>query len=248
MADIVAAAVDGRLRTRRELPGARERLDRAWAMACDTRDLQRLWPVVAARVELAWLTDTVDAGLANDLTDVSSLATGTGMPYAIGELGWWEWKLGLRDGPLPAAAAAGYALHAAGETERAVAFWDSNGSPYEAAWALADADDDVSLRAALDRFISLGATAMAQRIRRQLRQRGARDIPRGPRSTTTATPAGLTRRELDVLDLVAGGLTNREIAARLHLSPRTVGHHVAAILRKLGVKTRTEAAVAVVDR
>ena len=96
--------------------------------------------------------------------------------------------------------------------------------------------------------MSLGATAMAQRIRRQLRQRGARDIPRGPRSTTTATPAGLTRREVDVLDLVAGGLTNREIAARLHLSPRTVGHHVAAILRKLGVKTRTEAAVAVVDR
>jgi DNA-binding NarL/FixJ family response regulator len=39
-------------------------------------------------------------------------------------------------------------------------------------------------------------------------------------------------------------MTNRDIAARLHVSDRTVGHHVAAILRKLGVKTRTEAAVA----
>ena len=248
IANIVAATVDGRLRARRELPGGRELLDRAWAMACDTSDLQRLWPVVAARAELAWLTDGVDARLANDLTDVSSLATGTGMQCAIGELGWWEWKLGLRNGPLPPAAAAGYALHVAGDIEGAVTFWDSNGSPYEAALALADADDEASLRAALDRFVGLGATAMARRVRRSLRERGARDIPVGPREATASDQAGLTRRERDVLDLVAAGLTNREIAARLHLSVRTVGHHVAAILRKLGVKTRTEAAVAAVDR
>jgi DNA-binding CsgD family transcriptional regulator len=196
---------------------------------------------------LAWLTDAVDARLANDLTDVSSLATGTGMHCAIGELGWWEWKLGLRSGPLPPTAAAGYAFHVAGDIEGAVTFWDSNGSPYEAALALADADDESALRAALDRFVGLGATAMARRVRRSLRERGARDIPVGPRGTTASDQAGLTRRERDVLDLVAAGLTNREIAARLHLSVRTVGHHVAAILRKL-VKTRTEAAVAAVGR
>ena len=51
----------------------------------------------------------------------------------------------------------------------------------------------------------------------------------------------MTRRELEVLGLVAEGLRDSEIAARLVLSERTVGHHVRAILRKLGVRNRTQA-------
>jgi DNA-binding NarL/FixJ family response regulator len=54
----------------------------------------------------------------------------------------------------------------------------------------------------------------------------------------------LTAREQEVLHLLAQGLTNREIGARLFLSAKTVEHHVGAVLRKLGVKTRTEAATA----
>lgn len=203
---------------------------------------------MAARAELAWLTDTVDDRVVDDLRHVGARAAGTGMRYVVGELGWWAWRLGIQAGPLPDEAADGYALHVAGDTHGAVEFWESLGAPYEAALALAEADDEASLREALDRFIALGATAMAQRVRRLLRERGARDVPRGPRSSTASAPAGLTRRELDVLALVAIGLTNREIAERLHLSARTVGHHVAAILRKLGVRTRTEAAVVHTER
>lgn len=60
--------------------------------------------------------------------------------------------------------------------------------------------------------------------------------------TTRAHPAGLTDRQADVLVLLAAGLTNAEIAAQLVLSVRTVDHHVSAILTKLGVSTRREAA------
>ena len=65
---------------------------------------------------------------------------------------------------------------------------------------------------------------------------------RGPRPATSENPAGLTRREREVLELLAEGLTNAEIAARLVISEKTVGHHVSAILGKLGVGSRYEAA------
>ena len=64
----------------------------------------------------------------------------------------------------------------------------------------------------------------------------------GPRAPTRANPAGLTGRQLEVLGLLAEGLRNGQIADRLVLSPKTVDHHVSAILRKLDVGTRTEAA------
>jgi DNA-binding NarL/FixJ family response regulator len=65
-------------------------------------------------------------------------------------------------------------------------------------------------------------------------------LPRGPRAATARNPAGLTSRELEVLDLIVQGLPNAGIAARLVLSPKTVEHHVSAILRKLSVGSRQE--------
>jgi DNA-binding NarL/FixJ family response regulator len=66
-------------------------------------------------------------------------------------------------------------------------------------------------------------------------------VPRGPRASTRENPANLTSRELEVLILVAQGLRNADVAERLFLSEKTVDHHVSAILRKLGVRTRGEA-------
>jgi DNA-binding NarL/FixJ family response regulator len=85
---------------------------------------------------------------------------------------------------------------------------------------------------------------LATIVARRLRERGVRDIRRGPRATTRANPAQLTARELEVLELVTEGLRNAEIGQRLHLSTRTVDHHVSAILRKLGVRGRAEASAA----
>jgi DNA-binding NarL/FixJ family response regulator len=75
-----------------------------------------------------------------------------------------------------------------------------------------------------------------------MRQMGIRYVPTGARSVTREHPLGLTRREREVLELIHAGRTNAEIAAALVISVKTVGHHVSAVLTKLGAPTRAEAA------
>jgi predicted ATPase/DNA-binding NarL/FixJ family response regulator len=67
-------------------------------------------------------------------------------------------------------------------------------------------------------------------------------------SVTPKDSAGLSGRELEVLRLVAEGLTDPQVAERLYLSPRTVGFHLRSIYRKLGVPSRAAAAKAAVER
>ena len=64
--------------------------------------------------------------------------------------------------------------------------------------------------------------------------------PRSP-SGNGAAPSNLTPREWEVLRLLAGGMTQREIAAHLTISPKTVGTHIEHVLRKLGMHSRTQA-------
>jgi predicted ATPase/DNA-binding CsgD family transcriptional regulator len=68
-----------------------------------------------------------------------------------------------------------------------------------------------------------------------------RDVPPGP-AAPQAYPAGLSAREVEVLRLVAAGMTNAEVAEDLFLSSRTVGWHLGSVYRKLGFHSRTEAA------
>jgi len=75
-----------------------------------------------------------------------------------------------------------------------------------------------------------------------MRRLGLKAVPRGPRSQTRADQFGLTRREQEVLVHLCEGATNVEIAGRLFISEKTVGHHVSAVLAKLGVESRHAAA------
>jgi DNA-binding NarL/FixJ family response regulator len=114
--------------------------------------------------------------------------------------------------------------------------------PYHAAWALLDSGEVDLVREAFDRFERLGTTAAARLARQELKRLGVESVPTGARAATRAHPAGLTPREQEVLALVAAGLTDEQIAGQLVLSVRTVHHHVAAVLAKLGVGSRREAA------
>ena len=117
--------------------------------------------------------------------------------------------------------------------------WDALDCPYDAALA-AIAGDATAARRAAATLARLGARAAAKAFARERAAAGG-TAPRGPRRSTLADPAGLTVREREVLARLAGGKTNREIAAALHLSERTVAHHVSSVLAKLGAATRTAA-------
>jgi DNA-binding NarL/FixJ family response regulator len=123
---------------------------------------------------------------------------------------------------------------------RARHFWSEFGAPYlvarlrvDVARGYAELGDSESAEREFDAaervFLDLGAAPDLARIR---------DIRMGTRATSVDN---LTARERQVLSLVAGGSTNREIAEELGLSPKTVNRHVENIFDKLGVSSRAAA-------
>ncbi|MGO9831689.1 MAG: helix-turn-helix domain-containing protein [Myxococcaceae bacterium] len=120
--------------------------------------------------------------------------------------------------------------------------WERLGCPLEAALALADLSDEQSLRSSFVALEHLEMHAAAARVAGRLRALGSRHVPRGRRPSTRAHPAGLTTREAEILTLLSEGLRNAEIGRRLFISAKTVDHHVSAILDKLNVRDRAQAA------
>src|SRR5271170_5325222 len=128
-----------------------------------------------------------------------------------------------------------------GNWRAAAEAWQAFGCPYEQAIVLGWYGGEPEQREALAIFVQLGAVPAADSLRRQMRARGIRGVPRGAHSSTQHNPYGLTRREAQILTLLREGLPNVAIAKRLFLSTRTIDHHVSAVLAKLGAASRTQA-------
>jgi DNA-binding CsgD family transcriptional regulator/tetratricopeptide (TPR) repeat protein len=231
----------GRLQARRGDAGGLGWLDEALALVGTHHRLEAVVPVWPARAEAFWLMgdpsrvlEEVRAGLEQ--------GTGARSPWWVGELAFWRSRASPAKPPeLPGPVAEPYALALGGDWRGAASWWEGRGCPYETALSLSLADEVEPVRRAVGILDGLGARPAADEARRRLRELGVASVPRGPRASTSANPAGLTRREGEVLELVAAGLTNAEIGMRLFLTEKTVEHHLSAILRKLDATTRAEA-------
>ena len=233
------------VRMRRGDPGADELLDEALELATPTSEVSRIARVAAARAEQAWYCGRL-ADVARETAIGLASVRGHTTPWLNGELLFWQSRA-QAGGPIAGQLAEPYQLLLAGDWRAAACAWELIGMPYERALALAEGPED-ALREALIVLDRLGAGPLAAIVRRRLRERGARGIPRGPNEATRASPSGLTTKELQVLQLLAQGCTNAQLARRLHRSPKTIDHHVSAILEKLSVHSRTEAVATALAR
>ena len=230
----------GRIHARRGDPTAWGYLDEAVANALGTGEDEWITPARLARAEAHWLGGDLEAARGEvEAAYDGALADNA---WVRGSLATWLRRTGSALTPPDDRIAEPDALGLAGRAAQASAAWDRLGCPYVAALTVFDAQTEEGLREALRRFDALGAAAAVQVTRRAMRRHGIKSIPTGTQAATRAHPAGLTRREQEVLGLICAGRTNGQISEQLVISVKTVDHHVSAVLAKLGVPSRALAA------
>ncbi len=229
----------GRLRARQGESDARELLTGALAIGAVSNLFENIAPIRAALTEVACLEGNREGSL-SEARVLYDLAVSKQHPWFAGEAAFWLSQCG----ELPARydwMAIPYRLQIVGEWQAAADEWERLACPYEQARALAGGDTQAQITA-LKIFERLGARPAAEILRRNLQNVGALNLPRKPRTSTRENPFGLTERQVEILALLIEDLSNTEISARLHISPKTADHHVSAILEKMDLHSREEAA------
>jgi DNA-binding CsgD family transcriptional regulator/tetratricopeptide (TPR) repeat protein len=216
-------------------PLAASYLARAADLADRMPEVQRIAPAARVRSEAAWIGGQPDVAAA--VAAAAWPATrGAACPWSRGVVATWlapDFSVETESLSPP------YAAEREGRWQDAADLWERLGCPFDRALALARSGQQPALTEAVRGFDRLGATAAAARARAMLRTAGWA-VPRTPRTTPHAL--GLTTREVEVLALVAEGLSDAGIAERLVISRRTAEHHVASIRAKLGAGSRHELA------
>jgi DNA-binding CsgD family transcriptional regulator len=211
---------------------------KARKMAFEAMELQRILPALVALLEYEWLTG---------VTFIEMEA----IEYAVGLIGqtgghpenclFEFWLLKTRQQQVPFQNDNwGYHFENHKIALKYAHRWAQLGCPYEQAIALFEGGEE-DKKKALSLVNQLGANAVYEKMKLEMRNSGIKSIPRGLRKTTLANPALLTDRELGILELLKEGLQNKEIGSRLFISAKTVDHHISSVLFKLEVKSRVKA-------
>jgi ATP/maltotriose-dependent transcriptional regulator MalT len=216
------------------LPLLKEAKDKAF----EAMELQRILQALTAYLEYEWLTGRrfIEA---EDLKNTIEMIRTRGNIYANSCFVFWLQKargqsLSLKE------IYEGYDISNSAKAEKAAMLWKEIGCPYNEALTLFEGSDD-NKRKAITIVQNIGADAVYQKMKLEMRSVGIKNIPRGLRESTKTNPAQLTNRELDVLQLLQKGIQNKEIAGTLFISPKTADHHISSILFKLDVNSRTKA-------
>jgi DNA-binding CsgD family transcriptional regulator len=203
-----------------------------------TMELQYIIPALIALLQCEWLTGKSLISQ-EDIDHTIEMIPRSINKIDNNELAFWLWK--VRNQLLPLEQVyEGYDAVTVPKAQNAAALWEKLGCPYVHAILLFEGTDD-DKRKAITIMQELGASASYEKMKLEMRGSGIKKIPRGIRKATQSNPALLTDRELDVLQLLPEGLQNKEIAARLFISVKTVDHHISAILYKLEVNSRVKA-------
>jgi DNA-binding CsgD family transcriptional regulator len=222
-------------------------LDDAWDFASRLGEPLRLMPAASALAERVWLTGVADARV-DEAVSLLRRFDGVGLEWARGDLAVWLRRIDPDVAVDNLELSAPHRLQLTGAHAAAAAAWDRLDAVYDEALALVETEEPDAFRRGLDLLDRLGADAVSARLRQQLRDRGVANVPSRRRTSTLENAVGLTARELEVLALLDGGLTNAELAAQLFIAPKTADHHVSSILGKLQVGSRREAVRAARDR
>ena len=243
-----ALTVLAKVRLRLGEPGAAELGAKALQDAMATDESQYIVPALLGLIEAAWLDDKPRVA-AEHLERLTNVRAAQMHSWNIGEAAVWARRLGFElpddfrvEVPAP------YAAELRGDYVGAADAWELLGAPYSAALCLMQAGAETTgpiIARAIKLLEPIEARAAAMKARKTARTLGlAKQLPRSRRGHYSAAknhPLGLTRREQDILALVASGASNREISETFARSQRTIEHHVSSVLSKLNVANRMEA-------